>query len=163
LSILAAEIATSLEKESRKTLQFFNELEEADWGVQVYSGEGGWNVHHLLAHFTDVEGSIPRLIRGILDGGPGVPEDFDIDRWNARYTTEMAANDRQTLLAEFARRRAATVELARNITDADLETQGRHPFLGPSQVKDMLKLMPLHLQIHMRDIRRALRAGRGSL
>lgn len=156
MSARARQIADTLENEGNKTLQFFDELEESNWRVQVYKEEGGWDVHTLLAHFTEVEGSIPRLIRHLLDGDPGVPRDFDIDRWNARYTIAMAAQDRESLMAEFTRRRRATVELVRGLSDADLEVSGRHPFLGPSQVKDMLKLMYVHLQLHMRDIRRAL-------
>lgn len=156
MSKLAQKLAGSLEREGARTLDFFNGLKDADWAVQVYSDGDAWTVHHLLAHFVEVEGSIAKLVRRILDGGPGVPEDFDIDRWNARYTMEMSAHDRAYLLAEFARRRAQTVAMARGLDDADLETTGRHPFLGPTQVKDMLKLMYVHLLQHQRDIRRAL-------
>ena len=158
MSELAHKLANSLEREGAKTLAFFNELDAESWTVQIYSDGDAWTVHHLLAHFTEVEGSIRKLIARILEGEPGVPEDFDIDRWNARYTMEMSEHDRDYLLAEFARRRAATVELARGLSDADLETSGRHPFLGPAQVKDMLKLMYVHLLGHQRDIRRALDA-----
>lgn len=159
MSDLAVQLAAALEREGERTLVFFDALSDADWDVQIYSDGDAWRVHNLLAHFTEVEGSIPRLIRRILEGDSGVPEDFDINRWNARYTMEMSVHDRHYLLAEFARRRAATVEMVQGFTDADLEARGRHPFLGSSQIKDMLKLMYVHLQMHQRDIRRALEAG----
>ncbi|MEX1071013.1 MAG: DinB family protein [Anaerolineales bacterium] len=156
---LAQELADSLEGEGHKTLDFFHTLSPEQWDVQVYSDDPAWKVHNLLAHFTEVEGSISRLIRGILDGGPGVTEDFDVDRWNARYTTEMSAHDRDWLLAEFARRRAATVELVRAMSTEDLETRGRHPRLGLTEVKHMVKLMYIHLQGHQRVIRRTLKSS----
>ena len=154
---LAQELADSLESEGRKTLDFFRALTPQQWEAQVYSDGPAWKVHNLLAHFTEVEGSIPRLIRSILDGGEGVPKGFDIDRWNKRYTGEMSLQDRQALLSEFARRRAATVEMTRGMSAADLDQRGRHPALGVTDVKHMLKLLYIHLQGHQRDIRRALK------
>jgi hypothetical protein len=149
-------IADTLEREGQKTLVFFDDLSDDQWAVEVYSDGYRWTVHHLLAHFTEVEGSIPRLIKRIVGGDPGVAEDFDIDRWNARYTMEMSAHDRDYLLAEFKSRRAATVAMVRGFNEDDLDASGRHPFLGPAQVKDMLKLMYIHLMQHQRDIRNAL-------
>jgi len=149
-------IADTLEREGQKTLAFFDDLSDDQWAVEVYSDGDRWTVHHLLAHFTEVEGSIPKLIKRIVGGDPGVAEDFDIDRWNARYTMELSAHDRDYLLAEFKSRRSATVAMVRGFSEEDLEASGRHPFLGPAQVKDMLKLMYIHLMQHQRDIRDVL-------
>ncbi len=156
---LKEELADSLEAEGKKTLEFFRALAPEQWQHQVYSVGPAWKVHNLLAHFVEVEGSIPRVIRSILEGGEGVVEGFDIDRWNARYTTEMSAHDRDYLLAEFTRRRADTIAMVRAMSAADLEKRGRHPALGVTEIKHMLKLMYIHLQRHQRDIRRALKSG----
>jgi len=156
---LKEELADSLESEGLKTLEFFRALAPEQWHHQVYSDGPAWKAHDLLAHFVEVEGSIPRLIRSILDGGEGVVKGFDIDRWNARYTTEMSAHDRDYLLAEFARRRVATVAMVRAMSPADLEKRGRHPALGITEIKHMLKLMYIHLQGHQRDIRRAIKTA----
>jgi uncharacterized protein (TIGR03083 family) len=159
MSNLVTELADSLESEGRKTLAFFNAIQPDQWETQVYSDGPGWTVHDLLAHFTEVEGSISRLIRQVIDGGAGVAEDFSIDEHNARFTAEMSAQENDALLAEFARRRAATVQMVRAMSEADIEKRGRHPFLGPSAVKEMLRLMYIHLQGHQRDIRRALKTA----
>lgn len=156
---LTDELAASLEAEGIKTVEFFRALAPEQWGHQVYSDGPAWKVHNLLAHFVEVESSIPSVIRSILDGGEGVIEGFDIDRWNARYTTEMSAHDRDYLLAEFSRRRAETVAMVRAMSAADLEKRGRHPALGVTEIKHMLKLMYIHLQGHQRDIRRALKTA----
>lgn len=151
-------IADTLEREGHKTLAFFEDLGDDQWAIQVYEDGDRWTVHHLLAHFTEVEGSIPKLIQRVVAGDPGVAEDFDIDRWNARYTMQLSEHDRDYLLAEFKSRRAATVAMVRAFSEDDLEASGRHPFLGQAQVKDMLKLMYIHLMQHQRDIRNALNA-----
>ncbi len=154
---LVQELADSLESEGQKTLEFFQAISPDQWTTQVYADGPAWKVHDLLAHFVEVEGSIPELIRGILAGGSGVREDFDIDRWNARHTGEMTKHNRDWLLAEFARRRAAAVATVRAMQPADLERRGRHPRLGETEIKHMLKLMYIHLQGHQRDIRKALK------
>jgi hypothetical protein len=43
----------------------------------------------------------------------------------------------------------------------DLAKQGRHPFLGTASLSDMIKLMYMHNQIHIRDIRRMLADSEG--
>lgn len=157
MSELSAELANTLESEGNTTLEFFNSLTPEQWDAPIYSEGPGWRVHNLLAHFTEVEGSISQLIRSIVAGGSGVPEDFDIDRWNAKHTGEISAQDRDWLLAEFSRRRRATVAMVRSLSDADLEKRGRHPALGVTEVKRMVRTMYLHIQGHQRDIKRALK------
>jgi hypothetical protein len=157
MSDLANELASSLEREGEKTVEFFRSLTKDQLETQVYADGPGWTVHNLLAHFVDVEGMIPRLIRSILGGGEGVQAGFSIDEWNAEHTAEMSAQSNDALIAEFAARRAATVAMVRVFSNADLETRGRHPALGVTEVKHMVKLMYIHLQGHQRDIKRKLK------
>ena len=159
VSALAQQLADSLEAEGRKTLDFFRDLAPGQWEVQVYADGPAWKVHDLLAHFTEVEGSILRLVHSVIKGSSGVAEDFSVDRWNAEHTAELSPQNRESLLDEFANRRAITVALVRELSDADLEKRGRHPFLGDTEIKHMVRLMYLHLQGHQRDIRRALKAA----
>lgn len=157
MSTLATELANTLEAEGAKTLEFFNSLASEQWDLPIYSEGPGWRAHNLLAHFTEVEGSISKLIRQIVEGGSGVPEDFDIDRWNLKHTGEISAQDRDWLLAEFGRRRSATVDMVRALSNIDLEKRGRHPALGVTEVKRMVRTMYLHIQGHQRDIKRVLK------
>jgi hypothetical protein len=159
MSIVAKELADNLETEGRKTLEFFGGLQPEEWQVEVYSDGPAWKVHNLLAHFVEVEGSMRKLIGRIASGGEGVAADFNIDAWNAEHTAEVSQQSREQLLAEFAQRRADTVEMVRGYGEAKLERRGRHPALGITEVKHMLRLMYLHLQGHQRDIRRALKAA----
>jgi hypothetical protein len=157
-SVHAEELAQSLEVEGRNTIAFFKSLTEDQWELPIYGKGPAWRAHNLLAHFTEVEGSISHLIRQVVDGHPGVPKDFDIDRWNAKHTGEISLRDRVWLLAEFESRRRATVEMVRGLNEGDLEKTGRHPALGITEVKRMIRTMYLHIQGHQRDIKRAMKA-----
>ncbi len=152
----ALKLARKLERSGDKTLALFSKLNEEDWQIQVYFDGPGWNIHNLLAHFTEVEAAIPRLIVKILDGESGVRKDFDIDRYNKKNVEEMSQYSIEDLLVKFENRRNATISMVSSFTTVELNTWGRHPFLGKSQIKDMVKLMFLHVGIHERDIRKAL-------
>lgn len=157
MSELAHELATSLHKEGEKTVAFFRQLSPEQMQTRIYEDGLAWSTHDLLAHFVEVEGSLGRIIRRIAETGEGVPADFDINRWNARHATEMSEqHDDAWLLDEFARRRGANAEWARSLSDEQLERRGRHPALGETEIKHMLKLLYIHLLGHQRDIKRAL-------
>ena len=149
-------VAQRLEKEGAKNLEFFEDLTPEDWQLSLYADGACWTVHELFAHFVETEGSIAKLISAIVGGAVGVSEDFDIDRWNASMVAKLKHKTRDELLAEFKQLRAFTVEMVSGFQAGDLEKQGRHPFLGVTTVEEMLKLMYLHLQLHTRDVKRAL-------
>ncbi|MBX3003078.1 MAG: DinB family protein [Anaerolineales bacterium] len=157
MSALAHELADALHSEGEKTLAFLRALSPEQMQTRIYEDGLAWTTHDLLAHFVEVEGSIGRVMQRVAAGGEGVPADFNINRWNASHTSEMSTqHDDAWLLDEFARRRAATVEWVRGLSDEALERRGRHPALGETEVKHMAKLMYIHLIGHQRDIKRAL-------
>lgn len=158
MSDLAHELADALHSEGEKTVAFFRGLTPAQMQTRIYEDGLAWKTHDLLSHFVEVEGSLGRIIRRIAETGEGVPADFDINRWNARHTTEMSEqHDDAWLIEEFARRRAANAEWARSLSAEALERRGRHPALGETEIKHMLKLLYIHLLGHQRDIRRVLK------
>ncbi|UYN90129.1 MAG: DinB family protein [Anaerolineales bacterium] len=158
MSELAHELADALHSEGEKTAAFFRGLTPEQMQTRIYEDGLAWSTHDLLAHFVEVEGSLGRIIRRIAETGEGVPADFNINRWNARHTTEMSEqHDDAWLIEEFARRRGENAHWARSLTDADLERRGRHPALGETEIKHMLKLLYIHLLGHQRDIKRTLK------
>lgn len=157
MSEKAQKMAARLEREGQKVLAFFKQIEPQQWDVQVYSDGSAWTIHHLLAHLLESEISIPKLIRGILAGGLGVREDFDINRYNESKVPKLFDKAPEELLDEYAQQRAESVTLVRQLSDTDLETRGRHPFLGETQISEMVKLMYLHHQLHVRDIRKVIK------
>ena len=113
-------------------------------------------MHHILAHFVVTEASIARLVKYILQGNPGVPEDFDIDQYNEREVNCFSKLPVDMVLQRFMERRGETIELVSQMSDDDLEKRGRHPWFGITTVEEMIKLMYRHNQIHQRDIRKVL-------
>jgi uncharacterized damage-inducible protein DinB len=149
-------IAQRLSDAAQRTQEFFQSIEDDQWYQQVYSEGASWTVRHILAHFVVTEASIARLVKYILEGLPGVPENFDIDKFNEREVKCFSKLPTEMVLQRFLERRAETIEMVSQMEDTDLEKQGRHPWFGIAPVGDMIKLMYRHNQIHQRDIRKVL-------
>ena len=140
----------------RKTKEFFQAIEGDDWYQQIYTEGANWSVHHILAHFVTSEASIVRLVKFILRGNEGVPENFDIDVYNEREVNCISKLPNDMILQRFMERRGETIQLVMEMSDEDLATEGRHPWLGVVAIEEMIKLMYRHNHIHQRDIRKAL-------
>ena len=140
----------------QKTRNFFQTIEGDDWYQQIYTEGANWSVHHILAHFVVTEVSIARLVKFILQGNSGVPEDFDIDTYNEKEVNCFAKLPNDMILQRFMERRGETIQTVMDMSDADLTTEGRHPWLGIVPIEEMIKLMYRHNQIHQRDIRKIL-------
>ena len=153
-------IIKKLANEGLKTLDFFRGLELTDYAQQVYTDGAGWTVLHILCHILNAEQGFHHLISDILLGGPGAPEDLDIDAFNEARIQAMNCTNAEQLLRDLAQARMTTIEIVRKMQPADFDRQGRHPFLGVTTVEDMLKLIYRHVMIHQRDIRRAIDQAR---
>ncbi len=148
-----------LTEEGRKTVAFYGALSEAQLQQPVYADGPQWRVHDLLAHLVLTERTFHHYNRDVLDGGPGVPTDFDIDGFNAEHTAAGRAVAAATLLQQFESARAQTLALVAAMTEADLERQAYHPFLGQTTLEQILKLLYRHSMLHERDARKALEAA----
>ncbi|RPI85728.1 MAG: DinB family protein [Chloroflexi bacterium] len=157
----ATRLATRLVDGRDRTVQFFSKLSPEQRSVQVYIEGNCWTVGDILAHMLATEISIYRLLVHILNGGPGAPEDFDINAYNERKVWELREIDPPELLQRFKDERETTIQLVLGLSMDDLAKQGRHPFLGPASLSEIIKLMCMHNQIHIRDIRRMLPTSEG--
>jgi hypothetical protein len=145
-----------LVEEGQKTIAFFGALSEAQLQHPVYADGAQWQVRDLLAHLALVERTFHHYNRDVLNGGPGVPTDFDIDGFNAAHTPEGRQTPVAVLLEQFKAARAQTIALVADMTEADLDRRAYHPFLGHTTLEQILKLLYRHAMLHERDARRVL-------
>jgi hypothetical protein len=152
-------LAERLTHEGHKTIEFFRALTPQQLNAELYSEGGIWAARQVLAHFVATEIGILQLIDDILAGGSGASEDFDIDRFNKISVSKLKDAAVGELLLQFEQRRAASAARVASMTVDDLQKIGRHPFLGPTTVDEIIKMLYLHNQIHQRDIRRLVNAS----
>jgi hypothetical protein len=152
-------IVKRLSEEGQKSAAFFAGLAPAQLAQQVYLTGPTWRAHDILAHFVSAEQTLKFYGLQILAGGPGAPEDFIIDEFNAIQVAGLRDAGAADLIERFSLARAETVALARGMADSDLDRIGRHPWFGNVPLEQMLKLVYRHNMLHERDVRRALESG----
>src|SRR5574341_413165 len=151
-----SELAAKLKSEGEKLMSFFTGLTDDQWKLEVYTEGTVWTIRRILAHLMTAERAFVKLFENIRQGGSGVSEDFVIDRYNARQQEKTQDLSPEELLKQFQSVRAEMIPWVSSINDTDLERTGRHPFLGVTTLREMVKMVYIHNQIHYRDIRKAL-------
>ena len=150
-------LAEKLRVEGEKLGSFMTGLVEPEWNAEVYTEGAIWTVQNIFAHLMTAERAFLRLFDQIRHGGEGLPEDFVIDRYNASQQRRTKHLSRRELMEEFQAAREAMIELVQGLSGDELELRGRHPFLGETTLREMVKMIYIHGQTHYRDVRRALK------
>ncbi|HSR20447.1 MAG TPA: DinB family protein [Anaerolineales bacterium] len=153
----AGALAAKLQTEGDRLHDFMAGLGDRERATRVYTEGMAWTVRNILAHLMSAERAFLRLFQQILEGGDGVAEDFVIDRYNADQQRRTENMSWVELLDEYRNARASMVSFVESLPPADLERQARHPFAGVTSLREMIKMVYIHNQAHLRDIRRALK------
>jgi len=151
------ELAEKLKTEGERMAAFFTEMKDEQWSNEVYTEGATWSIRNVLAHFVTSERGLVRLFERVRTIGEGATDDFSIDRYNAAQqekTKDLAPDE---LLEQYKQVRAESVQWVTGLKDEELELKGRHPFLGETVIREMIKMLYLHNQLHYRDVKRAIR------
>ena len=152
-----AELVQKLKSEGEKYAAIFADLTDEQWQKEVYTEGSVWTVRSILAHLVTAERGLAKLFANIRDGGPGASEDFDIDRYNASQQDKTRELTPQELLEQYRAVRAEMIAWVSSLDEADLDKTGRHPFMGHTTLREMIKLVYLHNQLHYRDLKKVLK------
>jgi uncharacterized protein (TIGR03083 family) len=153
-----AALAEKLRSEGEKFNGYFSALADEQWGTPVYTEGSLWTIRNILAHLMTAERAFLKLFEDVRQGGPGASEDFVVDRYNARQQEKTRDLGPAELLEQYRSVRAEMVAWVATLDDGELERIGRHPFLGVTTLREMIKLVYIHNQTHYRDVRKALKA-----
>jgi hypothetical protein len=151
------ELVQKLKSEGEKYAAIFANLTDNEWMKEVYTEGSVWTIRSILAHLVTAERGLAKLFANIRDGGPGASEDFDIDRYNASQQEKTRELTPRELLEQYKAVRAEMTAWVSSLNEADLDKTGRHPFMGHTTLREMIKLIYLHNQLHYRDLRKVLK------
>jgi uncharacterized damage-inducible protein DinB len=150
-----AKLAEKLKVEGERLFQFFEGLTEEQWTQDVYTEGTTWSVRNVLSHFVTSERGLVKLFEQIRQGGAGSSDDFSIDRYNAAQQQRMKDLTPAELLEQYRSVRADSIRWVSGLKDEELEIKGRHPFLGETIIREMIKMLYVHHQLHYRDVKRS--------
>jgi uncharacterized damage-inducible protein DinB len=151
------DLAGKLKSEGEKFANFFADLNDDQWKMEVYTEGTTWTIRNVLSHFVTSERGLIRLFEQIRQGGKGVADDFSIDFYNARQQEKTREATPAELLEQYKTIRANSITWVSGLQDSELEIQGRHPWLQQTTLREMIKMLYIHNQIHYRDIKKVLR------
>jgi DinB superfamily len=151
-----SEIIANLEKNLKNTISFFRSLSNDQLSVQVYSDGAKWTVKQIMAHFITIERSMHWLFKNMLSGGPGAPDDFDVDRFNLTQPKKLDGLTVEELIEQFISVREGTILIVKGMAEQDFIREGMHPFHGHGKLDRFIIWAYEHVGIHEDDIRKAL-------
>ena len=151
------ELAEKLKSEGEKIHAIFSEFSGSQWDAQVYTEGTTWTIRNVLSHLVTSERGLIKLFEKIRLGGEGSSLDFSIDRYNASMQARTQELTPEELLEQYKLVRAESIAWTSALSESDLEIQGRHPFLGLTTIREMVKMLYIHNQIHYRDMKKALK------
>jgi len=150
-------LIAKLEKGAQKTHQILSGLTAEEWQTVMYTHPHSWTVRDLLAHFLSAEEALLHMAQDVASGGPGAPQGFDLDGFNAAEQKRLADRSPQALLAALTSARRDTMEWVRTLTKDVLDRVGWHPALGEIPVETMVLAIYGHQLMHMRDLQGVLK------
>jgi len=151
------DLADKLQSEGDKFTALFAGLTDTQWQAEVYTEGETWTLRNVLSHFVTSERGLVRLFEQIRLGGAGAADDFSIDRYNTAQQQKTKDISPQQLLEQYKEVRADSVAWTLSLSESDLDKQGKHPFLGMTTIREMIKMLYLHNQIHYRDMKKVLK------
>lgn len=152
-----AELAEKLKSEGEKIFTIFNGLKNTQWDMEVYTEGTTWTIRNVLSHLVTSERGLIKLFEQIRLGGEGASLDFSIDRYNASMQARSKELAEVELLKQYQEVRANSAVWVSNLKDDELGIKGRHPFLGLTTIREMIKMLYIHNQTHYRDMKKILK------
>lgn len=152
-----AELAEKLKLEGEKFVSIFGGLTDEQWNQEVYTEGTTWTIRNVLSHFVTSERGLLKLFERIRRGGEGAADDFSIDRYNAAMQERTKEAPSQELLEQYKEVRANAIGWVSGLTEAELEITGRHPFLGMTTLREMIKMLYIHNLTHYRDMKKTFK------
>ena len=150
------ELVSRLRKGATKTVEILSSLTDDQWKTVLYEEPYPWTVRDLSAHFLSSEVGLLRIMQDIAVKGPGAPEGFNYNEFNAQEQARLAGLPPRQLLADLATAREATIAWVAGLSDADLDRVGHHPALGQINLETFIIAVYGHQLMHMRDLLRLL-------
>jgi uncharacterized damage-inducible protein DinB len=152
-----SELAEKLKSEGEKIVAIFSSLEDDQWQREVYTEGATWTIRNVLSHLVTSERGLIKLFEQIRQGGPGTADDFSIDRYNAAMQERTKTTTPQELIERYKEVRANAIAWVSGLKESELEISGRHPFLGQTVIREMIKMLYIHNLTHYRDMKKALK------
>jgi len=114
-----------------------------------------WSLTEIFCHLRDTEQEVylPRL-RVLLEQDEPFIAARNTDEW--AMEREYNNQDGQQAVQDFITARVQTLEIMRNLSDADWQRKARHAIFGPTNLQELTNFMAEHDRLHIRQAQNTL-------
>ncbi|MHA1984399.1 MAG: DinB family protein [Candidatus Hodarchaeales archaeon] len=150
------ELKEKLERIRKEFLDLIGNLSIEKQNQRISPKEDSWTILDTIKHLYEAEDGMTRLMTGILGGSEGVPQDFDLNRWNRRIVEKMSEKTLGMMLSGLKDSRNRLLDLIAGLKETDLEKKGRHGTLKVMTIEEILNLIGDHEKNHLEKIKYVL-------
>lgn len=137
-------------------LEVIGQLQPADWDKVVQSSEGGWTVKQALLHIATSETGQIATGKAIANGQPTVPDDFDLNRYNARQVEKNKDRQPAEIVSGMAESRQKLLAFLEEVSEEALDKRGKHARGDVISLEQLFYRIGEHEAEHTAEIKRAL-------
>ena len=143
----------AIQADDAASMAIFKRLTAEQWDQPVPSDEGAnWKARDVLSHAAVSESGQLVVIQRVLTGQGGVPEDFDITRYNRRSVQKQAERTVDDLLASLAQSHAQVLAALDNVSETDLDKTGRHARGDTLTIEQFFHRITEHRRQHAEEL-----------
>jgi len=137
-------------------IDLLNSLTPEQLQTPVISEGQHWTPLDIAAHLLENEQAMSIHVHKIRTGRETVPEDFDLERWNAGLKKRAKERSLPELLDKLVQTRAKTFEVLDSIQNEEWALTGRHPLRGLISIEQYYQTIAGHDAWHTKDIKQGL-------
>lgn len=151
-------LVLKLERSKNDVQAFFESIDEKNWDRIVYPTDSSepWQIQDIFSHLIISEESFLVLFNQMCAGREIIQNTINIDQFNAEHQKQFDSISKEEVINRFLVSRQNMIQFVMKISQKELSIVGDHPALGISKLEDMIKLIPIHDQMHMKDIKKIL-------
>jgi uncharacterized protein (TIGR03083 family) len=143
----------------QELLTLLTSLTPDQWRTPVFGEGETWTVATVVAHLAEGERGMSIHVHKIRKGEPTLPDNFDLNRWNAGVAGRVGETTPEELLTLLASTRTKTLAVMNSLSDEEWSLSGRHPSRGVITIEQYYETMAGHDLGHANDIRKAIEKG----
>lgn len=151
-------LVLKLERSKNDVQAFFESIDEKNWDRIVYPTDSSdpWQIQDIFSHLIISEESFLVLFNQMCAAREIIQNTINIDQFNAEHQKQFDSISKEEVINRFLVGRQNMIQFVMKISQKELSIIGDHPALGISKLEDMIKLIPIHDQMHMKDIKKIL-------
>ncbi len=137
-------------------LELIGQLQPADWDKPVQTGDAGWTVKQVMLHILTAEIGQTGTGKAIAADKPGIPDDFDLNRYNRRQVEKNQDKQPPEILFGLAESQQKLLAFLDEVPDEALDKSGRHARGDVITLEQLFRRIAEHEAQHTATIRQAL-------